>query len=67
LNGEPDFITNSRTIYTLKDKFKVKAEFQFGDHHERRRVLSQGYDVTAVDFALNLEAKPLKKALNGKV
>ena len=66
-NRQPDLVARGRPVHTLKDKFKIEAELEFGDDDQGRSVGSQRDNVAAIDLALYLEAELLKEAFDGKV
>src|SRR5665213_1218130 len=66
-NRKPDLVAHGRPVHALQHKFKVEAEFEFGDDDQGRRTMPHRHRVAAVDLALYLETESFKEPLNGKI
>jgi hypothetical protein len=66
-HGKPDLVARRGPIDGLKHELKAELEFQLRNDHERRLLATQGDEVAAADFTLDVEAASLEESLHWPV
>jgi hypothetical protein len=66
-HGQPHGVCEPHPIDGLQHEVEREAEFQLGDHQQRRLAGAQSHHVAATQFGLHGVAEPFEECLHGRV